>query len=45
MDYALLWRYSIRFSIVGYIVGKFIRLPWTMAMLAPVPLIVKFLYE
>jgi len=41
----MLWKYSLRFSIGGYIVGKFIKMPWTMAILAPAPLILKFLYD
>lgn len=45
MDYTLLWRHSLRFSIVGYFVGRFVNLPWTIAILAPMPLIIKFLYD
>ena len=41
----LLWKRSLRLSIVGYFVGKFIKLPWTMVVVAPLPLIIKFLYD
>jgi len=45
VDYALLWKYSIRCSLVGYIVGKFVKMPWTLALIAPVPLVLKFVYD
>jgi hypothetical protein len=45
MDYAVLWRYSIRYALAGYIVGKFFKMPLTFAILFPLPLIGKFLYD
>jgi hypothetical protein len=45
MDYALLWRYSVRCALLGFIAGKFYMKPWTFAILAPMPLIAQFLYS
>jgi len=45
MDYLKLWQYSTRFAFAGYLVGLFIKRPFTLALLFPVPFIVKFIID